>query len=152
MASQRKVLALQNGHLKKDFQEQRKLEEESVYTGCDMLDANRPPAELINVAAKKKWKEIIAVMAPIKIISNADLSNVVGFCNAWGKYCEAVQILKDFTDPDTREEAERKMLKFGKEFRDFGSKIGLDQSSRLKAAANKTQKQESKIVEAFGEI
>lgn len=146
------MLSTQKGHLKRDFIERRKLEEESVYTGCDLLDENKPPAELINADAKKKWKEVVHVLMPIKIISDADVSNVIGFCNAWAKYCEAVKVLKKNITPEIRGDAESKMLKFGKEFRDFGGRIGLDQSSRLKAAASKTQKQEKKIEEAFGAI
>ena len=145
-------LAQQKGHLRTEYVERRKLEEESVYTGCDMLDPGKPPTELLNTAARKKWKEVVTVLAPIKIITNADISNVIGFCNAWGKYCEAVKTLKKTIDPDARDDAETKMLKFGKEFRDFGGKIGLDQNSRLKAATSKTQKEEAKIAEAFGNI
>ena len=145
-------LAQQKGHLKTEYMDRRKLEEESVYTGCDMLDASKPPTELLNATARKKWKEVITVLTPIKIITNADISNVIGFCNAWGKYCEAVKALKKSIDPDARAEAENKMLKFGKEFRDFGGKIGLDQNSRLKAASSKTQKKEAEIAEAFGNI
>ncbi len=152
MASQRKLLSTQKGHLKRDFIEQRKLEEESVYTGCELLNESKPPAELINAVARKKWKEVVHVLTPIKIISDADISNVIGFCNAWAKYCEAIKLMKHVIDSETKAEAETKMLKFGKEFRDFGGKIGLDQSSRLKAAASKTQKQEEKIEEMFGAI
>ncbi len=151
--SQRKILTMQKGHLQTATIEQRKLEEASVYTGCDLLDEDKPPAELINVVARKKWKEVNHVLAPIKIVSNADVSNIIGFCNAWAKYCEAVKVLKKAkTTPDEKAAAEVGLLKFGKEFRDFGGKIGLDQGSRLKAAATKSQKQEEKITEAFGAI
>ena len=152
MARPRKSLATQTGHLKKNFKETRAMEEASIYSGSGLLDENKPPTELLNATAKKKWTEVVSILKPINVIQNADLSNLIGFCNAWAKYCEALKNLKKSIDPISRENAETKMLKFGKEFRDFGSKCGMDQNSRLKVAAENTNKKEKQIEEAFGDI
>lgn len=139
MSRPRKAMAASTGDRSKIIQMDRQKDEVMVHHPSHQL--TRPPADLINEEARKEWKRIIPQLKDINIIGNLDKGNIVGYCNAWGMYLEAV-----------RERDDGGILKYGKEFRTFGGKIGMDPDSRLKFAAANREKTEEKMAEEFGAI
>lgn len=151
----------QAGNLTKEEKERKILEEQSIITGTE--DIERPPSWLINTTAKKEYKRILKDLKTIEILGNLDLSNLVGYCNAYAMYRKATEqlskqelIVKKVSAQGAEYEGENPLImiqkKYAEEMRKFASMCGLTIDSRLKAARIKVDRTEDEIEDEFGDI
>ena len=141
MGRPRKPLELQKGDLTTAKQVEKAREGLIVKLDSKQVSRNRPPDELVNEYAVKEWRRVVPLLKEIGLFGNLDKGNLIGYCNAFGKYCQAVH-----------DDVDSKILQYGKEFRTFGSKLGMDPDSRLKLAAAAREKQDNEVEQQFGAI
>lgn len=154
----RKPLAQQKGHLNVVTMQKRRQEEESIKTGFDQIV--EPPEWLKNKIAIAEWKRILPQLLSIDVVGNLDLANVAGYCNAYANYRKATEELDkmplvyvDKADGKTKSNPYIDIqAKYAQEMRRFADLCGMSISSRLKAAATKTQQTEDVIESKFGVI
>ena len=121
--------------------QKRQAEEQLCVTTRDCIDPNDPPEELRDQTARKEWRRVLPALSGIDMLGDCDRANLIGYCNAWSKYVEAVK-----TDDSV------KIRTFGEEVRKFEACCYLTPDSRLKAAHSKMQSKEQQIEELFGII
>lgn len=158
MGRTRKPLEMQKGNITQLVQYVRGAEEKQIVTGKNQL--SRPPDWLIDEVAISEYKRIIKEMKKIEIIGNLDRNNVACYCNAFANYVKITQDLKNEPGVLMRETRTGAIVvrnpkidlqrMYADEMRKFASLCGLTIDSRLKAAANKTSKQEDETKEQFG--
>ena len=108
--------------------------------------------------AKKEWKRVVPELKKMDIVGRLDITNLVAYCNAYSKYCEATKALRGqpLTVPSPSGEKENPLInvqiKYAEMFRKFADQCGLTINSRLKWAATKTKQQEEQIESEFGAI
>lgn len=147
MGKARKPMSMQKGNITSITKLKRERQEQSVRTKANQL--TRPPEELIDEVAAKEWRRVVKLLKEIDIVGNLDRANLIGYCNAYSSYLGLMDELKRIPfDTDILREARM----WGKEYRDFGRKLGLDPDSRLKLAAVKAQKEEDALEQKFGAI
>ena len=161
MARPKKLLNMQEGHLTKEQQVEKELQENIIKTGSEQLE--KPPTWLRNNIAKKEWKRLVEQFETIGVISNLDLNNLGAYCNSYSFYLEATKLLKN--EPLTVEYTNKGgstniienpiikiQIKYSDEMKRFSSLLGLTIDSRLKMASIKLEKSKDKISDDFGDI
>ncbi|MBD5643198.1 phage terminase small subunit P27 family [Clostridium botulinum] len=161
MARPKKMLSIQEGHLEKKQQEEKKLQEQIIQTGMEQLE--KPPKWLRDSLAKKEWKRLVEQFKTLSVISNLDLNNLGAYCNAYSSYIEATKELKG--QPLTIEYTNKGgatniienplikiQLKYSDEMKKYSSLLGLTIDSRLKIATLKLTETKKEIVDEFGDI
>ncbi|WP_297422113.1 phage terminase small subunit P27 family [Clostridium sp.] len=146
MARPKKMLNMQEGHLTKEQQTEKKLQEEIIQTATDQLQ--KPPSWLRDNVAKREWKRLVEQFKTIGVISNLDLNNLGAYCNAYSFYLETTKELKgqSLTIEYTNKGGSTNIienplikiqLKYSDEMKKFSSLLGLTIDSRLKMATIK---------------
>lgn len=156
MGKQRKVLQMQTGHLTKKAQVE--MEAHASMIVQDPSDLDKLPQDLADTKAKKEWKRVVPELKKMDIVGRLDIANLVGYCNAYSKYCEVTRSLRGqpLTILAPTGEKENPLInvqiKYAEMFRKFADQCGLTINSRLKWAATKQKKQEEEIESEFGAI
>lgn len=161
MARPKKMLNTQEGHLTKQQQEEKKIQEEIIKIGIEQL--NKPPTWLRDNVAKKEWRRLVEQFKLLGVISNLDLNNLGAYCNAYSSYLETTKLLKG--QPLTIEYTNKGgatniienplikiQLKYSDEMKRYSSLLGLTIDSRLKMATIKLTETKKDIVKDFGDI
>ena len=156
MSRNRKVLDLSTGDLTKKVRAEKATQSAMIVQ--DPSDLDRLPQDLNDTKAKKEWKRVVPELKKMDIVGRLDITNLVAYCNAYSKYCEATKALRGqpLTVPSPSGEKENPLInvqiKYADMFRKFADQCGLTISSRLKWAATKTKQQEEQIESEFGAI
>ena len=156
MSRNRKILDMSTGDLTKKVRAEKAMQSSMIVQDPSVLD--KPPSDLLNAKARKEWKRVVPELKKMDIVGRLDISNLVGYCNAYSKYCEATKALRDqpLTVPSPSGMKENPLIsaqiKFADQFRKFADQCGLTINSRLKWAATKTKQQEEQIEDEFGAI
>lgn len=156
MGRNRKILEMSGGHLTKDMQQRKQVQSSMIVQ--DPSDLDKLPQDLLDTKAKKEWKRVVPDLKKMDIVGRLDISNLVAYCNAYSKYCEATKALRGqpLTVPSPSGEKENPLisvqLKYQEAFRKAADQCGLTINSRLKWTATKMKKQEEQIESEFGAI
>lgn len=156
MSRNRKVLDLSTGDLTKKVRAEKATQSAMIVQ--DPSDLDRLPQDLNDTKAKKEWKRVVPELKKMDIVGRLDITNLVAYCNAYSKYCEATKALRGqpLTVPSPSGEKENPLInvqiKYADMFRKFADQCGLTINSRLKWAATKTKQQEEQIESEFGAI
>jgi len=156
MGRNRKILEMNNSDLTKRVQEEKRTQSSMIVQ--DPADLDRPPQDLLDTKAKKEWKRVVPDLKKMDIVGRLDISNLVAYCNAYSKYCEATKALRGqpltIEGPTGPKENPliNVQLKYQEAFRKAADQCGLTINSRLKWAATKLKKQEEQIEDEFGAI
>ena len=156
MGRNRKILEMNNSHLTKDVQSEKAAQSAMIVQ--DPADLDRLPQDLLDTKAKKEWKRVVPDLKKMDIVGRLDISNLVAYCNAYSKYCEATKALRGqpltIEGPTGPKENPliNVQLKYQEAFRKAADQCGLTINSRLKWAATKLKKQEEQIEDEFGAI
>ena len=147
---------MNNSHLTKDVQSEKAAQSSMIVQ--DPADLDRLPQDLLDTKAKKEWKRVVPDLKKMDIVGRLDISNLVAYCNAYSKYCEATKALRGqpltIEGPTGPKENPliNVQLKYQEAFRKAADQCGLTINSRLKWAATKLKKQEEQIEDEFGAI
>ena len=157
----RKILAMQTGDLTKKTQKERQAQEDMIRQPAGAFN-KVPRKQLVNNIAIREWRRIVPELKKMDLIGNLDLTNLIGYCNAFAKYMEATEQLKtaplmitnktetsSITKPNPLIDIQQK---YATEMRKFEDLCGLTIGSRLKWAATRTKQQEEQIESEFGAI
>lgn len=159
----RKILDMQAGHLNKKVQQELQAQENMIRQRPGAFD-KVPRKRLADIEAEREWRRIVPELKRMDLIGNLDLSNVIGYCNAYAKYAKASKLLEEdplviklYNDDGNLMAVKPNPLidvqiKYATEMRKFEELCGLTISSRLKWASTKTKQQEDKIESEFGAI
>lgn len=156
MSRNRKVLDMSTGDLTKKVRAEKAVQSSMIVQ--DPSDLDRLPQDLIDTKAKKEWKRVVPELKKMDIVGRLDITNLVAYCNAYSKYCEATKALRGqpLTVFGPSGEKENPLInvqiKYADMFRKFADQCGLTINSRLKWAATKTKQQEEQIESEFGAI
>ena len=156
MGRNRKILEMNNSDLTKRVQEEKRTQSSMIVQ--DPADLDRLPQDLLDTKAKKEWKRVVPDLKKMDIVGRLDISNLVAYCNAYSKYCEATKALRGqpltIEGPTGPKENPliNVQLKYQEAFRKAADQCGLTINSRLKWAATKLKKQEEQIEDEFGAI
>ncbi len=161
MGRARKMLSEQTGNLTKEIQTRRSIEQDMTRTGTDYF--LKPPKWLINSVAVREYRRIAGELEKLDLLGNLDTNALGNYCNAFAKYTEITEKLKDVPltviDSDGNEVENPLMIslvnlqiKYSKEMRDNGRLCGITIDSRLKFASQKLDKIDTEISEKFGDI
>lgn len=133
-------------------------EREATESNAETLrnELENPPAKLfVSRFARSEYFRILENLKKFPIIGNLDRENLILYVNAWSEYQDVVKSEKKASPIDDPEE----LLSFitakekaTKQMFSAGGKIGLDMSSRLKAAEDITRRQTADVEDAFGDI
>lgn len=156
MGRNRKILEITEGDLTKKAQTEKRTQSAMIVQ--DPADLDKLPQDLLDTKAKKEWKRVVPELKKMDIVGRLDISNLVAYCNAYSKYCEATKALRGqpLTVPSPSGEKKNPLinvqLKYQEAFRKAADQCGLTIQSRLKWAATKMKKQEEQIESEFGAI
>ena len=156
MSRNRKVLDMSTGDLTKKVRAEKAAQSSMIVQSPEDLD--KLPEDLNDTKAKKEWKRVVPELKTMDIVGRLDISNLVAYCNAYSKYCEATKALRGepLTVPSPSGMKENPLInvqiKYADQFRKFADQCGLTINSRLKWAATKTKQQEEQIESEFGAI
>ena len=156
MSRQRKALEFRKGDLTKSAREAKRQQDAMIVQDPSDLDAI--PEDLENTKAIKEWKRVVPDLKKMDIVGRLDISNLVAYCNAYSRYCEATKALRGqpLTVPSSSGMKENPLInvqiKYADMFRKFADQCGLTINSRLKWAATKQKQQEEQIESEFGAI
>lgn len=136
---------------------QQKMQQEDTISDLDRMLLEDPPDELRDAYAKKTWKRILPDLLQLPVLCNLDRDALVGYCNAWSEYVEAVETQKRIMAADVPDMKElevwwRREEKAQDAQRKFGALCGMSIDSRLKMAATKMKKEAERVDEKFGII
>lgn len=143
-------------HLTKREQSEKKTASAMIVQSAADLD--KLPVDLDGAKARREWKRVVPDLKKMDIVGRLDITNLVGYCNAYSKYVEATQALREqpLTVPSPSGMKENPLvgvqIKYADLFRKFADQCGLTINSRLKWAATKMKKQEEEIESEFGAI
>ena len=162
MARPKKPLYMQEGHLTREQQTEKQLEEQLVKTGMEQLST--PPSWLRDSVAKKEWIRLTEQFKAIGgLISNLDLNNLGAYCNSYSFYLQATKELKgqpltvQYTNKGRQVNLQENPLikiqiKYSDEIKRYAALLGLTIDSRLKIATIKLNETKKDITEDFGDI
>ena len=156
MGKTRKVLEMQAGNMTKKIRAEKEAQSSMIVQ--DPSDLDRLPQDLNDTKAKKEWKRVVPELKKMDIVGRLDITNLVAYCNAYSKYCEATKALRGqpltIEGPTGPKENPliNVQLKYQEAFRKAADQCGLTINSRLKWAATKLKKQEEQIEDEFGAI
>lgn len=157
MGRTRKMLSEQTGNLTKEIQTRRSIEQDMTRTGTDYF--LKPPKWLINSVAVEEYKRIARELKKLELLGNLDTNALGNYCNAFAKYAEITEKLKDAPLTVTNSvgnEVENPLInlqiKYSKEMRDNGRLCGITIDSRLKFASQKLERIDEEISAEFGDI
>lgn len=111
-------------------------------------DSLKPPSYLSKYA-KKEWKRIAPLLSKNGLLTEADITSLAGYCQAYHRWIECEKLIRTYGYTDTTDKgnviqrpevgaankALELMLKYGKEF-------GLTPSSRTSLHIEKTEEVE----------
>ena len=92
MSRNRKVLEMSTGDMTKKLRTEKAAQSSMIVQ--DPSDLDRLPQDLINTKAKKEWKRVVPELKKMDIVGRLDITNLVAYCNAYSKYCEATKALR----------------------------------------------------------
>lgn len=151
---------MQKGNITVITGNKRKNEEQSVTVGKEQL--KRAPKWLLDDIAVKEWKRLVKELDKIDIIGNLDVNNLGGYCNAFSRYVQATEELREAEFCTIRETRTGQIVVknplidiqklYADEMRKFAALCGLTIDSRLKAAVTKTSEKEETMERKFGGI
>ena len=147
---------MQAGNMTKKIRAEKEAQSSMIVQ--DPSDLDRLPQDLNDTKAKKEWKRVVPELKKMDIVGRLDISNLVAYCNAYSKYCEATKALRGqpltIEGPTGPKENPliNVQLKYQEAFRKAADQCGLTINSRLKWAATKLKKQEEQIEDEFGAI
>lgn len=157
MGRARKPLSEQTGNLTTEIQTRRSVEQDMARTGTEYF--MKPPKWLINQTAVKEYRRIVKELGKLELLGNLDTNALGNYCNAFAKYTEITEKLKDApltVINSAGNEVENPLvnlqIKYSKEMRDNGRLCGITIDSRLKFASQKLDSIEDDISEKFGDI
>lgn len=161
MGRPKKTLDMQEGHLTKQQQIEKKLQEESVKANTDQL--KNCPKWLIDKVAKDEYIRLIREFEELSILSNLDINNLGAYCNAYSNYLKATKELKSqpltiqYTNKGGQVNLQENPLikiqiKYSDEMKRYASLLGLTIDSRLKIGALKSDKAKDEVKKEFGDI
>ena len=133
-------------------------ETQSAMIVQDPADLDDLPEDLNDAKARKEWERVVPELKKMDIVGRLDITNLVAYCNAYSKYCEATKALRGqpltVSCPSGKKENPliNVQIKYADMFRKFAYQCGLTINSRLKWAATKTKQQEEQIESEFGAI
>ena len=160
MGRGRKPLALQKGNLTKKHKIEKEQEESLVKGDADSI---RCPSFVKDKRAKKEFKRLLIELKELEIISVLDVNNLAQYCIAFANYVQATEELngqaltiQKCMPNGSYTYIENPLIKiqklYAEEMRKFAGLVGLTVDSRLKIATTKAEKQDSKIIDEFGDI
>lgn len=157
MGRTRKPLSEQTGNLTKEIQTRRSIEQDMAKTDNNYF--LKPPKWLINAVAVKEYKRIVKELKKLEMLGNLDTNALGKYCNAFAKYIEITEKLKDASLTvinSAGNEVENPLFnlqfKYSKEMRDNARLCGITIDSRLKFASQKLDRIDDDISEGFGDI
>lgn len=162
MADIRKPLSQQTRHMTV-AEQQEKQQAEDMISSVSVNEIMKPP-NWLSKTAKAEWKRILPQLLKIDIVSNLDLSNIAGYCQAYSNYRQATEAINasNLVIQAIDEDSGYSYIKANPwvkiqtdsaaEMRRFADLCGMTISSRLKAATTKLKDAQSDIVNQFGDI
>ncbi|MEA5073085.1 MULTISPECIES: phage terminase small subunit P27 family [Eubacterium] len=123
----------------------------------------RNPPTWMNKESKAEYRRIIKVLDGLDYISDADINNLAGYCNAFVAYRRVTKELddEDLTILQINARGDEKEVKnpkisiqaaYAEEMRKFAALLGLTIDSRLKIASMKVKEKKDEVEELFGDI
>ncbi len=130
---------------------------EETLSELDRMLLENPPDELRDGTAKKAWKRILPDLLQLPVLCNLDRDALIGYCNAWSEYMEAIEtqkVIMSAAVPDMKELEKwwRREEKAQDAQRKFGALCGMSIDSRLKMAATHQKKEAEQLDKKFGVI
>lgn len=162
MGRNRKILELNNSDLTRRAQDEKRIQSAMIVQ--DPADLDKLPQDLLDAKAKKEWKRVTPDLKKTDIVGRLDIANLVAYCNAYSKYCEATKALRGQpltittynADGDPTGVKENPLvsiqLKYQEAFRKAADQCGLTISSRLRRAGSQLQQKTDRIEGEFGAI
>lgn len=153
MSRSRIPLNQQKGNLTKEEITEKEYSEKKIVVGREQLE--KPNSALFfNSVAKKEYQRVIREFDKIDVVGNLDLTNLIGYSNAFALYLKAT---KELAKAELLIENEENPLiniqkKYADEMRKFARLCGLTIDSRLKLAVYKTTEEKEIVNEDFGYI
>lgn len=151
MARPRKVLQLQTGHLEKEFQSRRMLEESLVKGDRNELE-DLPSGLLCDATAKAEYRRLLDNLKALDLVANLDRNNLVMLSNAWSDYVRYRKLMKRCDDPQELYYLQKSHDKTVQIIKSLEGTLGMTMDSRLKAGAAKAKTQEAELEDKFGVI
>jgi P27 family predicted phage terminase small subunit len=146
----RKLLKNSTGDLTTIVRVQKMAEEEAI-SGRDRELLDEEPPELRDKYARETWQRILPDLLDDTTICNLDRDNIIGYCNSWSEYQEAVRKLKRNRKNDSYQSLwYRRLRAAAAEQRRYGALIGMNASARLKRASSAVEDEQKTIRENFG--
>lgn len=161
MSRPKKPLGQQEGHLTKQQQVEKKLQEELVKANSDQLKVS--PKWLVDKVAKDEWSRLVKLFESLSVISNLDFNNLGGYCNSYSLYLKATKELKsqkltiEYTNKGGQVNLQENPLikiqiKYSDEMKRYAALLGLTIDSRLKIATLKLDNVKNEVKDEFGDI
>lgn len=160
MARARKVVEMTTKHLSRAEREKRKYAEKQI--SADKSDIMKVPnKELRDAVAKKEYKRVLPELLKTDVIGNLDRAQMIAYANAYSRYIEATEKLKDPNEHLVVEQGNggtkpNPLIVISenayKEMKAAGECLGMTVNARLSAANLKVKKEEEGLLEAFGDI
>lgn len=152
MSKPRKLLANSTGDLTTARRKQKEAEEQAI-SGWRDNELDEIPADLLDKKAVETWNRLLPDLRKYLMANNLDRDNLICYCNAWSQYCKAVKKLKlNPNDAEYQLTVMKKVAVASDEQRKYGSRLGMDISSRLKFASQIVKKEDDELREEFGEF
>lgn len=152
MGRVRKLLSESTGNLTTAIKQQKEAEEKAISDWRDN-ELDEIPADLLDEKAVETWNRLLPDLRKYLMVNNLDRDNLICYCNAWSQYCKAVKKLKlNPNDAEYQLTVMKKVAVASDEQRKYGSRLGMDISSRLKFASQIVKKEDDELREEFGEF
>lgn len=151
MARPRKILAAQTGHEVINFKDARARAEDKVQASTNDLLRKRP-RELVSANARKMWKILTEYLLGIQFYGNINVSDAIGYCNAYSAYLDAWAQYKTAESLGEKDYALSLVKKASEEMTRCQNRGGFSVSARLQIGDKEVQKEDEKIEDTFGDI
>lgn len=152
MGRTRKLLANSSGDLTTARKQQKEAEEKAISDWRDN-ELDEIPTELLDEKAVETWNRLLPDLRRYLMANNLDRDNLISYCNAWSQYCKAIKKLKQNpNDAEYQLTVMKKVAVASDEQRKYGSRLGMDISSRLKFASQIVKKEDDELREEFGDF
>ena len=152
MGRSRKLLSNSSGNLTTAIKQQKQAEEKAI-SGWSDSELDEIPADLLDKKAVETWNRLLPDLRKYLMANNLDRDNLICYCNAWSQYCKAIKKLKlNPNDAEYQLTVMKKVAVASDEQRKYGSRLGMDISSRLKFATQAVKKEDDELREEFGDF
>ena len=151
MARPRKVLDAQSGNVTINFKEARARAEGKMKASTNDLLKKRP-RELVSTNARKMWKILTEYLLGIQFYGNINVSDAIGYCNAYSAYLDAWAQYKEAESLGEKDYALSLVKKASEEMTRCQNRGGFSVSARLQIGDKEVQKEDEKIENEFGDI